>query len=101
MPPKIGHPRELYEGLLQTSGSGALYIAERSGVPPYSTTFWRPDAELIRDTDGRRVRYRYPTANGGCTLTYVGFEEPLKTIPAGTLVRVSLAQWWKPIDRNR
>ena len=99
MPSKTGHPRELYEGLLQTSGSGALYIAERSGVPSYSTTFWRPDEELMRDTDGRRVRYRYPTANGGCTLTYVGFEEPLETIPAGTLLRVSLAQWWKPLDK--
>ena len=99
MPSKTGDPRELYEGILQTSGSGALYIAERSGVPSYSTTFWRPDEELMRDTDGRRVRYRYPTANGGCTLTYVGFEEPLETIPAGTLLRVSLAQWWKPLDK--
>lgn len=100
MPPSIGHPRELYEGLLQMSRSGALYIAEKSGIPPYSTTFWRPDQGLNRDTDSRRVRYRYPTADGGCTLTYVGFQEPLETIPAGTLVRVSLAQWWKPIDRT-
>lgn len=100
MPPNIGHPCELYEGLLQMSRSGALYIAEKSGMPPYSTTFWRPDQALNRDTDSRRVRYRYPTADGGCTLTYVGFQEPLETIPAGTLVRVSLAQWWKPTDRT-
>ncbi len=100
MPPKIGHPRELYEGLLQKTGSGALYIAKQRGIPPYSTTFWRPDKELTRDTEGRRVRYRYPTDDGGCTLTFVGFEEPLETIPADTLVRVSLAQWWKPTDRQ-
>ena len=98
MPAKIGDPTVLYEGLLQSTGSGALYIAKQSGVPPYSTTFWRPDQPLIRDTEGKRVRYRYPTENGGRTFTFVGFQEPLEVIPAGTLVRVSLAHWWKPED---
>ena len=98
MPPKIGDPTVLYEGLLQSTGSGALYIAKQSGVPLYSTTFWRPDQPLIRDTEGKRVRYRYPTENGGHTLTFVGFQEPLEVIPAGTLLRVSLAHWWRPKD---
>ena len=98
MPPKIGDPTVLYEGLLRSTGSGALYIAKRSGVPPYSTTFWRPDQSLIRDTVGKRVRYRYPTEDGDYTLTFVGFQEPLEVIPAGTLLRVSLAHWWRPED---
>ena len=98
MPPKIGNPTVLYEGLLQSTGSGALYIAEQNGVPPYSTTFWRPDQPLIRDTAGKRVRYRYSTEDGDYTLTFVGFQEPLAVIPAGTLVRVSLAHWWRPED---
>ena len=98
MPPKIGGPTVLYEGLLQSTESGALYIANQSGVPPYSTTFWRPDQPLIRDTAGKRVRYRYPTETGGHTLTFVGFQEPLEVIPAGTLLRVSLAHWWRPED---
>ena len=46
----------------------------------------------------KNVRYRYPTEKGGCTLTFVGFQEPLEIIPAGTLVRVSLAHWWQPED---
>ena len=98
MPPKVGDPTALYEGLLQSTESGALYIAEQSGVPTYSTTFWRPDQPLIRDTEGKRVRYRYPTENGGHTLTFVGFQEPLEVIPADTLLRVSLAHWWRPQD---
>ncbi len=98
MSPTVGDPTTLYEGLLQSTESGALYIAKRSGVPSYSTTFWRPDQPLIRDTAGKRVRYRYPTGNGGHTLTFVGFQEPLEVIPAGTLVRVSLAHWWRPKD---
>ena len=98
MPPKVGAPTELYEGLLQSTGSGAIYIAKQSGVPPYSTTFWQPDQPLIRDTERKNVRYRYPTEKGGCTLTFVGFQEPLEIIPAGTLVRVSLAHWRQPED---
>ena len=99
MPPKIGHPRELYEGLLKTTGSGSLYIAVDGDIPPYSTTFWRPDQPLTRDTEARRIRYRYPTENGGCTLTFVGFQEPLETIPADMLLRVSLAHRWRPEDQ--
>ena len=98
MPPNIGDPTVLYEGLLQSTESGALYIAQQSGVPPYSTTFWRLDQPLIRDTEGKRVRYRYPTKNGDRTLTFVGCQEPLEVIPAGTLVRISLAHWWRPED---
>ena len=96
MSSRSGGPNTLYEGLLQNTERGSLYVAERSGIPPYSTTFWRPDWPLTRDTEGRRVRYRYPAENGECTLTFVGFQEPLETIPAGTLLRVSLAHWWRP-----
>ena len=86
MPPKIGHPRELYDGLLKTTSGGSLYISAAGDVPFYSTVFWRPDQPLTRDVEGRRIRYRYPTKNGGYTLTFVGFQEPLETIPAGMLL---------------
>ena len=99
MPPKTGHPRVLYEGLLKTTGSGSLYVPAGDDVPPYSTTFWRTDQPLTRDTEAKRIRYHYPTENGGCTLTFVGFQEPLATIPAGTLLRVSLAHQWRPKDQ--
>ena len=98
MPPKTGHPRELYEGLLQNTKSGRLHIAKQSGIPPYSTTFWRTDQPLTLDTEKQKLRYRYPTGNGGCTFTFGGFQEPPETIPAGTLLRVSLAHWWRPED---
>ena len=35
---------------------------------------------------------------GVVPLTFVGFQEPLEIIPAGTLLRVSLAHWWRPED---
>ena len=99
MPPKIGHPRSLYEGLLQNTESGRLHIAKQSGIPPYSTTFWRTDQPLLLDIEKQKPRYRYPTENGGCTFTFGGFQEPLEIIPADTLLRVSLAHWWRPEDK--
>lgn len=98
MPPVIGGVERLYEGLTNSAAGGALFIAQRTGIPPYSTTFWRPDQPLQRDEDSKRIRYRYPTPDGGRTLTFVGFQEPIKVIPAGALVRVSLAHWWRPRD---
>ncbi len=130
MPPLAGGPETLYEGLAQTARSGALYIAQRTGIPSHSTTFWRPDQPLHRVDDGKRIRYRYPIPDGaslsqdapqarfdalsvpapldsiqnakhampgdGPTLAFVGFQEPIAVIPAGALVRVSLAHWWRP-----
>ncbi len=96
MPPKVGDPRKLYEDLLQTTSSGSLYVPPGDDVPAYSTTFWRTDQELILETDKKKLRYRYPTEDGGCTLTFVGFQKTLETIPTGTLLRVSLAHWWRP-----
>ena len=99
MPPKTGDPRKLYEGLLKTTENGSLYVPPGDDVPLYSTTFWRPDKLLVLEAEQQNPRYRYPTENGGCTLTFVGLQRPpLETIPAGTLLRVSLAHWWKPRD---
>ncbi|HVR35280.1 MAG TPA: DNA helicase RecQ [Methylomirabilota bacterium] len=99
MPSVMGGPDPLFDGLLQALPSGCLYIAERTGIPSRSTLFWVPDQPLERDTDARRIRYRYPTEDGGRTLTFVGFQEPVEVIPAGTLLRVSLAHWWRPPER--
>ncbi len=98
MPPVEGGPEQLFEGRLQALPSGVLYIAERTGLPLRSTAFWTPAQPLQRDVEGKRIRYRYPTDDGGRTLTFVGFQEPIEVIPAGVLLRVSLAHWWRPKD---
>ena len=100
MPPASGGPDLLYDGLIQVRPGGAMYVTKRTGIPARSTLFWRPDRDLLRDDEGKRTHYRYPTHDGGRTLTFVGFQEPVGVIPAGTLVRVSLAHWWRPEDRD-
>ena len=52
MLPKEGPVDLLFEGLLQAALHGALFIAGRTGTPPYSTTFWRPDWPLQREEHG-------------------------------------------------
>lgn len=96
MPPFQGGIEQLYDGKTGATRSGALYVAERLGIPSRSTMFWIPDRPLQLDTNSKRLRYRYPTEDGGRTLTFVGFQEPLKIIEAGTILRVSLAHWWRP-----
>jgi ATP-dependent DNA helicase RecQ len=98
MPPVEGSWELLYEGLTQATRAGAMYVAERTGIPSFSTMFWIPDQPLPREDEGKRIRYRYPGPDGGRTLTFVGFQEPLSVIEAGTLLRVSLAHWWRPSD---
>ena len=99
MPPLVGGPENLFDGATQATAAGGLYIAERTGVPHCSTMFWMPDQPLRLDCEGKRLRYRYPTSDGGRTLTFVGFQEPLPEIPAGAVLRVSLAHWWRPKER--
>ena len=96
MIPRTGGLEALYAGLTQGHPGGPLYIAQQTGVPDFSTMFWRADRPLTLDTAGKRIRYRYPTDDDGHTLTFVGFQEPVEVLPAGTLLRVSLAHWWRP-----
>ncbi|MCZ7671646.1 MAG: hypothetical protein M5U34_33255 [Chloroflexi bacterium] len=64
MPPLAGGVEVLYGGVTQHTKAGALYIAERTGIPAASTLFWQPDQPLIRDDDSKRIRYRYGGAEG-------------------------------------
>ncbi len=99
MPPSQGGIEQLYQGYTGATGAGALYVSESIGLPTFSTMFWVPDKPLHLDKSGKRLRYRYPTPDGGRTLTYVGFQEPVEVIAEGTLLRISLAHWWKPREK--
>ena len=98
--PWQGGPEQLYDGLLQVSG-GKGYISEHNAIPTMSTGFWIADRPLILkyslDHDQIKPNYRVGDAAAALNIPFVGFAEPLKQIPAGTLLRVSLARWF---DQN-
>lgn len=84
----------LFDGNLQWTSGGSGYISESGGVPNNSVGFWIPDKDLKRNDFNEKVRYSYPIR--WRNISYVGFQNPVDKIPAGTLVRVSLARWWSP-----
>lgn len=94
-----GSPSTIFNGLLGWTGKGNGYIENRKNLPPNSVGFWISDKELKLDDDNKH--YLYPSENL-FTITksfpYVGFEDNVDVIPAGTLMRLSLARWWKPED---
>ena len=90
----------VFDGRLKLTDMDKLYISKED-VPSYSTCFWINDKRLLGYYDSRgRWKYRYNNMTNmyGYTISFVGTEEPLDTIEAGSLIRLSLAHWWKPED---
>jgi hypothetical protein len=88
----------LFEGKIQFTQNGAGYIS-KSGVPKGAIGFWIPSSNLELQQDDRGKNGYYPKRDYR-HLSYVGVQEPIETIEAGQLVRVSLARWWKPQDAD-
>jgi len=89
-----GGIENLYDGLIRFTQNGSGYISHRVGIPNVSTGYWLPDKPLIYDNNSPdKIKYTYANSKH---ISYVGYEKHLATIPANTLVRVSLARWWKP-----
>lgn len=86
------HPDNLFDSLIQWTPSGSGYIDRTGGVPNHSVGFWISDKDL-RKNEYQGIRYQYPTSIGWRSIKYKGTEEPVDLIPAGTLIRVSLARW--------
>lgn len=105
-----GAIEKLFDGKLQWTSGGSGYISENGEIPENSVGFWISDKNLTRRDYNEKIRYSYPFIQdtvdvGGLEVSgqrqwrnipFVGFQEPVNKIPAGTLVRVSLARWWTP-----
>lgn len=92
-----GNIGNVFEGKIIKDEKGKLYI-NNDNVPQNSTCSWISDHVMSRNDYNGKVRYRYKdfTNQWGYSIPFVGFENPLGNIPAGTLLRLSLAHWWKP-----
>lgn len=97
MPPVQGGIEQLYAGAVRVVENGILYIG-RDQIPEQSTLFWRPDRPLTLRGSTTKFRYVYASDQGEFHLTYKGLKPAAAILPANTLVRVSLARWWKPED---
>ncbi len=89
-----GNPETLFDGCLLWTAKGSGYISGKARIPDHSVGFWITDKELTKYNVYEKIRYRYSCSQNGRSLPYVGVETPAEIIPAGTLLRVSLARWW-------
>lgn len=92
-----GGPDVLFDNLLVLRNTSA-YISSSRGIPKQSTGYWIPDEGLfLTSQDGK---HRYKVRTEPFSIPYVGFASPISTIKKGTLLRVSLARWWRPDGVN-
>lgn len=87
-----GDPDDLFDGRLGWTWNGSGYISQTTGVPDYSVGFWHPARALVKEKDSSKYLYD----GSGSHLPYVGVAPLAQRIEARTLVRVSLARWWRP-----
>lgn len=94
-----GNVNNIFDGKLNWASSGAGYLSSNiNNYPNQSVGFWISDKPLNYEND----HYFYPGNNSFTKrkLKYKGIPSAIKVIPAQTLLRVSLAKWWKPQDSN-
>ncbi|MHB8260149.1 MAG: dual OB domain-containing protein [Bacteroidia bacterium] len=87
-----GDADALFDKVIKWTNSGSGFI-NREAIPNNSVGFWISNKDLTRQ-EFHGVRYNYPSTNGWRSLKFVGYQTPVNKIPAGTLLRVSLARWW-------
>lgn len=93
-----GSPNQIFDGLLDWTGNGGGYLSQGK-LPDNSVGFWISDSDLILDEDDKHYVYKTNDIfERDKRIAYVGFAPKVKVIPSGTLMRVSLARWWKPED---
>lgn len=89
----------LTEGALDGAFEGCLqsrnYVTGDT-VPSFSTQFWVPDHNLTLEKYEEHIYYRYH----GLKIKYVGLMPAIEEIPAGTFIRLSLANWWGGTDNK-
>ena len=97
-----GGIQNIFSGMMMTNENGKMYIS-LPNVPDHSTCFWVCDKPLSRkifttSDNKQNIFYQYPSIKFryGIQIKYVGLEQPQELIPAGTLIRLSLAHWWRP-----
>lgn len=96
-----GNPSNIFNGLLRWTSNGSGYIGDKNNLPEHSVGFWISDKDLFLQDDEKH--FVYQTNNrftSNKRFKYVGFENTMDKIPAGTLLRVSLARWWKPEETD-
>lgn len=91
----------LFNHTLQFSGHYFLTgSVGKDHVPNHSVAFWVADNDLMKHDNSFQGKPGVYYLYGSYRIKYVGFQTPLDCIPQGTVLRMSLANWWKKGDSD-
>ncbi len=89
----------MFGGAIRFTSRGKAFVQRGDPLPSGSVGFWELPADMAIQGGKEKARYvmgdRSPV-----DVPYVGLNEPIPVIPAGTLLRVSLSRWWRPDDAS-
>jgi len=91
--PWTGTPDAIFEGTVAATPNGRVHVPGDGPLPTRSTGYWVPDEKLVKYVSFQKSRFLYTGASELNAFTWAGMAEPPTRIPAGALVRVSLARW--------
>lgn len=90
---------EIFDGKIRWTNNGSGYIGDSSNLPNNSVGFWISNCNLHLNSKG--THYNHSNGYGRLRqFKYTGFSSTINFIPCGTLIRFSLARWWKPADSD-
>ena len=93
-PPWEGAVESIFDRRLTTTEAGRAYLAPNGPMPSGSTGFWVADHDVRLSQFGDYgVSYWLPKGQEIRNVKYVGMDDPIDVIPAGSLIRFSLARW--------
>jgi hypothetical protein len=93
--PWAGGPEVLFHRTVRHTPSGTTYISSTGLVPPCSTGYWVPNADLTREVIQEKVRFVWAPQGTSWRISWVGVQESPERIEAGSLVRLSLSRLFK------
>lgn len=84
----VGDLSQAFEGCLVLQGT--KNFVNHANTPSFSTQFWIADTDLIHTESFDKHYFYYNRIR----IKYVGYQPIVSRIPAGTIIRLSLANWW-------
>ena len=84
----VGDLSQAFEGCLVLQGT--KNFVNHANTPSFSTQFWIADTDLIHAESFDKHYFYYKRIR----IKYVGLQPIVNRIPAGTIIRLSLANWW-------
>lgn len=101
------HKVKIFEGSIDSCFDGCLakdgkkYFVSQECIPQYSTCFWINDKPLKYDdfvkqdnSHKQQLAYLDGSSPWGSPIAYVGLGNTPTFVPVGSLVRLSLENWW-------